>query len=48
MIGDPPFVSGEMHYPRIPRAYWEARLQMARAMGLDAISTYVFWNVHEP
>ncbi len=41
-------VSGEMHYARIPRAYWRARLDMARAMGLDAISTYVFWNLHEP
>jgi beta-galactosidase len=37
-----------MHYPRIPRAYWRDRLRMARAMGLDAVSTYVFWNRHEP
>jgi beta-galactosidase len=48
MIGSEPIVSGEMHYPRIPRAYWRARLAMAQAMGLDAISTYAFWNVHEP
>ena len=41
-------VSGEMHYPRIPRAYWRARFKMAKAMGLNAITTYVFWNVHEP
>jgi beta-galactosidase len=41
-------VSGEMHYPRIPREYWRARLRMARAMGLNAITTYAFWNVHEP
>jgi beta-galactosidase len=33
-----------MHYPRIPREYWRARLRMARAMGLNAITTYVFWN----
>jgi len=26
-------ISGEMHYPRIPRAYWRARLRMAHAMG---------------
>ena len=37
-----------MHYPRIPREYWRARLKMARAMGLNTISTYVFWNLHEP
>jgi beta-galactosidase len=41
-------ISGEMHYPRVPRAYWRARLRMAKAMGLNAITTYVFWNVHEP
>jgi beta-galactosidase len=41
-------ISGEMHYPRIPREYWHDRLKMARAMGLNTISTYVFWNLHEP
>jgi beta-galactosidase len=41
-------ISGEMHYPRIPRAYWRDRMRMAKAMGLNTITTYVFWNVHEP
>ena len=41
-------VCGELHYPRIPHEYWQTRLAMARAMGLNAISTYVFWNRHEP
>jgi len=41
-------ISGEMHYARIPRQYWRDRLQKARAMGLNTISTYVFWNAHEP
>ena len=41
-------LSGELHYERIPREYWHARLKMARAMGLNTIATYVFWNVHEP
>jgi beta-galactosidase len=41
-------ISGEMHYPRVPRAYWTDRFRMARAMGLNTITTYVFWNVHEP
>jgi beta-galactosidase len=41
-------ISGEMHYPRIPREYWRARFKMARAMGLNTITTYVFWNEHEP
>jgi len=41
-------ISGEMHYTRVPRAYWRDRFRMARAMGLNTITTYVFWNVHEP
>lgn len=41
-------LSGEIHYPRVPRAYWRDRLRMARAMGLNTITTYVFWNVNEP
>ena len=45
-----PFVvhSGEMHYPRIPRALWRTRLRMAKAMGLNTVCTYAFWNLHEP
>jgi beta-galactosidase len=41
-------LSGELHYARIPREYWHARLKMARAMGLNTVATYVFWNIHEP
>lgn len=41
-------ISGELHYARIPREYWRDRLKKARAMGLNTISTYTFWNVHEP
>lgn len=41
-------ISGEMHYPRVPREYWRHRMRMARAMGLNTITTYVFWNLHEP
>ena len=40
-------ISGELHYPRIPRAYWRDRVQKAKAMGCNAVSTYVFWNLHE-
>ncbi|MBF0576326.1 glycoside hydrolase family 35 protein [Dysgonomonas sp. GY617] len=40
--------SGEMHYARIPHQYWRHRLQMLKAMGLNAVATYVFWNAHEP
>ncbi|WP_312394690.1 beta-galactosidase [Chryseobacterium sp.] len=39
--------SGEMHYPRVPKEYWKHRLLMMKAMGLNAVATYVFWNYHE-
>ncbi|HYG18859.1 MAG TPA: beta-galactosidase family protein [Ohtaekwangia sp.] len=38
--------SGEMHYARIPRDYWRHRMKMVKAMGLNTIATYVFWNYH--
>jgi beta-galactosidase len=41
-------IAGEMHYARIPREYWRQRLRLAKAMGLNTITTYVFWNFHEP
>ncbi len=36
-----------MHYARIPREYWRHRLRMAKAMGLNTVATYVFWDYHE-
>lgn len=38
--------SGEMHYPRVPKEYWRHRMRMMKAMGLNAVATYVFWNYH--
>jgi beta-galactosidase len=45
-----PFVirSGEMHYQRVPHQYWHDRMKKMRALGLNTLTTYVFWNVHEP
>ncbi|HUX66543.1 MAG TPA: glycoside hydrolase family 35 protein [Terriglobales bacterium] len=40
--------SGEMHYPRVPRPYWRDRMRKLRALGLNTLCTYVFWNAHEP
>jgi len=34
--------SGELHYARIPREHWPHRLRMAKALGLNTVSTYVF------
>lgn len=39
---------GEMHFARVPREYWAARLQSLRAMGLNSVCAYLFWNAHEP
>lgn len=39
--------SGELHPDRIPPAYWRHRIQMAKAMGLNTVAIYVFWNAHE-
>jgi beta-galactosidase len=41
-------ISGEIHYPRIPRQCWRSSIKAAKAMGLNTIGTYVFWNLHEP
>ncbi|XP_024084648.1 beta-galactosidase isoform X2 [Cimex lectularius] len=42
------YMSGEIHYFRIPRIYWEDRLKKVQAAGFNAISTYVEWSLHEP
>lgn len=50
LLNGKPFqiISGEIHYPRVPRAAWRQRMQMAKAMGINTIGTYVFWNVNQP
>lgn len=40
--------SGSMHYFRVPPQYWRDRLRKMRAAGLNAVQTYVPWNLHEP
>ncbi|XP_025946071.1 beta-galactosidase isoform X5 [Apteryx rowi] len=42
------YISGSIHYSRIPRYYWKDRLLKMKMAGLDAIQTYVPWNYHEP
>lgn len=39
--------AAELHYPRIPRAYWDHRIKMCKALGMNTICLYVFWNIHE-
>lgn len=40
-------LAGEMHYPRVPRALWRDRMRKLKSLGLNTLSTYVFWNAHE-
>ncbi|CAG9772542.1 unnamed protein product [Ceutorhynchus assimilis] len=40
--------SGAMHYFRTPKQLWRDRLRKMRAAGLNAVETYVPWNLHEP
>lgn len=38
---------GEMHFARVPREYWQHRLKAIKAMGLNTVCAYLFWNYHE-
>ena len=40
-------ITGEMHPERIPEQYWRHRIRMAKAMGLNTVAIYIFWNAHE-
>ncbi|RWS14246.1 hypothetical protein B4U79_11153 [Dinothrombium tinctorium] len=42
------FIAGSMHYFRVQPEQWFDRLTKMRAAGLNAVSTYVEWNSHEP
>uniref|UniRef100_A0A3P9KJ18 Beta-galactosidase n=1 Tax=Oryzias latipes TaxID=8090 RepID=A0A3P9KJ18_ORYLA len=41
-------LGGSIHYFRVPKAYWEDRLLKLKACGLNTLTTYVPWNLHEP
>ena len=49
MLNGKPFVvkAAEVHYPRIPRPYWEYHIKMCKALGMNTLCLYVFWNIHE-
>ncbi|XP_029337786.1 beta-galactosidase-1-like protein 2 isoform X1 [Mus caroli] len=41
-------LGGSIHYFRVPREYWRDRLLKLKACGLNTLTTYVPWNLHEP
>ncbi|HEY2759890.1 MAG TPA: beta-galactosidase [Pirellulales bacterium] len=49
-IDDQPIVllAGEMHFGRVLADDWELRIKQAKAMGLNTVSFYLFWNLVEP
>lgn len=50
LLNGEPFVvkAAELHYPRIPREYWDHRIKMVKALGMNTVCLYTFWNAHEP
>ncbi len=50
LLNGKPFVvkAAELHYPRIPKQYWEHRIKMCKSLGMNTVCLYVFWNIHEP
>ena len=46
MLDGKPFQirSAEIHPQRVPRQYWQHRIRAAKAMGLNTIAFYTFWN----
>ena len=49
LLNGKPFIvkAAEIHYPRIPKAYWEHRIKMCKALGMNTVCIYIFWNIHE-
>uniref|UniRef100_A0A665W4F9 Beta-galactosidase n=1 Tax=Echeneis naucrates TaxID=173247 RepID=A0A665W4F9_ECHNA len=41
-------IGGSIHYFRVPRAYWRDRLMKMKACGINTLTTYVPWSLHQP
>lgn len=50
LLNGEPFqiIGGQMDPQRIPPEYWSQRLKMAKAMGLNTVFSYLYWNLLEP
>ena len=49
LLNGKPFTvkAAELHYTRIPAPYWEHRIEMCKALGMNTICLYVFWHIPE-
>ena len=46
--GEPSIIkAAELHYPRIPRPYWDQRIKMCKDFGINSVFLFVFCNSHE-
>uniref|UniRef100_A0A3P9P018 Beta-galactosidase n=1 Tax=Poecilia reticulata TaxID=8081 RepID=A0A3P9P018_POERE len=41
-------LGGSIHYFRVPRPYWRDRLMKMVACGINTLTTYVPWSLHQP
>jgi beta-galactosidase len=50
VLGEKPafLFGGEIHYFRLPRETWEARVAAAKQLGMNTIASYIPWIWHEP
>ena len=44
----PRWIAGSMHYPRFTPGLWRNAMRLAKDIGMNAITSYVFWDLHEP
>ena len=45
LLNGKPFIvkAAEVHYSRIPKEYWENRIQLCKALGMNTLCIYIFW-----
>uniref|UniRef100_A0AAY4AI47 Beta-galactosidase n=1 Tax=Denticeps clupeoides TaxID=299321 RepID=A0AAY4AI47_9TELE len=41
-------IGGSLHYFRVPKAYWKDRMLKMKACGINTLTTYVPWSLHQP
>ena len=42
------WIAGSMHYARFTPGLWPNALRLAKEVGMNGVTSYVMWNLHEP
>lgn len=42
------YIAGDFQYFRTHPSQWRDRMKKVRALGLNALQTFIPWNLHEP